>query len=307
MKKEILIVGLGRMGSGIAKRLINKGYIPYLYNRDYSKTKEFLKYGCKGLRNISDFSKVKSDLKIVWLMLPAGDITNSFIKRFSEILSDGDIIVDGGNSYWRDSIKNGEFLKDRGIYFLDVGVSGGIWGEKNGYCIMVGGDKKPFKMIEEYLKAISEDESYLYCGDSGSGHFVKMVHNAIEYGIMQAYAEGFELLASFDKIKTTKKSIAQLWNKNSVIRSWLLELIVNALDKDDDLSTVIGSVDDSGEGRWAVEYALNNAIPAEIVALSLFRRFRSRKNNPFSERLLAVLREQFGGHRVLRKDERDMF
>lgn len=301
MKKEILIVGLGRMGSGIAKRLIYGGFSPYLYNRDYQKTVEISKIGGKALKDIEEYKNVKAEIKVVWLMLPAGEVTDEYIRKFSDILSKGDIIIDGGNSNWKNSIKNFNFLKEKGISFLDVGVSGGIWGEKNGYCLMVGGEKTAFENVEDYLKVISANGSYLYCGESGSGHFVKMVHNAIEYAIMEAYAEGFDMILSFDAIKARKKDIADLWNKNSVIRSWLLELLAKALEEDDNLNDIIGKVSDSGEGRWAVEYAVENGIFVDVIASSLFRRFRSRLDNPFSERLLSALRYQFGGHEFLRK------
>ncbi|MCX7641326.1 MAG: decarboxylating 6-phosphogluconate dehydrogenase [Elusimicrobiales bacterium] len=301
MKKEIIVVGLGKMGFGIAKRLLSRGYIPYVFNRDYNKVLEISKFGAKPIKDILEFKKIDSDLKIVWLMLPAGNITDEYIKLFSDILSKGDIVIDGSNSNWKNSIKNSKFLEDKGIYFLDVGVSGGIWGEKNGYCMMIGGNEKAFKMVEEYLNVLSENKSYLYCGESGAGHFIKMVHNAVEYVIMEAYAEGFDMIDNFKAMKTNKREIAKLWNKNSVIRSWLLELIIRVLEKDNNLSDVVGYVEDSGEGRWAVEYAVENGIVADAIAFSLFRRFRSRIKNPFSERLVAALRGEFGGHNILRE------
>lgn len=303
MKKEIMIAGLGRMGSGIAERLITQGYKPYLFNRDYAKTIKIASKGGIAIKNFEDFKNVSADVRIIWLMLPAGDITDEYIERSISILKGGDIIIDGSNSKWKNSIKNFEKAREKGIHYLDVGVSGGIWGKENGYCIMIGGNKEAFEISEEYFVAVSSNKSYLYCGKCGSGHFLKMVHNAIEYAIMQAYAEGFEMIRSFDSISVSKKEIAELWNKNSVIRSWLLELISKALKEDDELTDIKAYVDDSGEGRWAVEYAVENSIPLDIISSSLFKRFRSRMNEPFYEKLLAAMRNQFGGHKIYKKDE----
>lgn len=302
-KKNILIVGLGRMGGGMARRLALKGIQTFVYDRHYEKALEISRKNkkIKPLKEIDEFLKV-SGKKIIWIMLPHGSVTQEYIEKASSMLCEGDIIIDGGNSKWSVSQKNYTELKKRGISFIDAGVSGGLWGEKNGYSIMIGGDFKAYKDCEIYFKALSAQNGYLYCGESGSGHFVKMVHNGIEYAIMQAYAEGFELIESFNGIKARKSEIADVWNNGSVIRSWLLELTSNALKKDDNLSDIKAYVEDSGEGRWTVEYALSKAIPCETITSSLFRRFRSRKSSPFSEKLLAALREQFGGHRVYKNE-----
>ncbi|HOJ85748.1 MAG TPA: decarboxylating 6-phosphogluconate dehydrogenase [Elusimicrobiales bacterium] len=301
-EKSILILGLGRMGSGIAKRLSLKGFKTYVYDRHYEKAVEISrKYkNIIPLKELQDFKIKAKGKKIIWIMLPHGDVTQTYIEKSRYILSKGDIIIDGGNSKWEDSKKNYRNLKKSGINFLDAGVSGGIWGERNGYCIMVGGDKEVFEYCEDYFKALSTNKGYLYCGDCGSGHFVKMVHNGIEYAMMQAYAEGFELIGSFDGVKAKKSEIAGMWNRGSVIRSWLLELGYLALKENEELSDIKGYVEDSGEGRWTVEYAISKSIPCETITASLFRRFRSRKENPFSERFLAALREKFGGHKVIR-------
>ncbi len=303
MKKEIMITGLGRMGLGIAERLIRCGYKPYLFNRDYSKAVEVSSKGGVAVKSFDEFKNVSADVKIVWLMLPAGEVTNEYVERTLAILRKGDIIIDGSNSKWKNSIENFEKAKKKEVFYLDVGVSGGIWGKENGYCIMVGGDRQAFEIAKEYFVALSSNESYLYCGESGSGHFVKMIHNAIEYAVMQAYAEGFEMIKSFKGIRVSKREVAELWNKNSIIRSWLLELIAKALEEDDELCNIKPYVEDSGEGRWAVEYAVENAIPVDVISSSLFRRFRSRMNEPFYEKLLAAMRNQFGGHKVYKKDE----
>lgn len=304
-EKSLLVVGLGRMGGGIVRRLINYNVSVYVFDRTYEKAKGYEKLSkyCKAIKTIEEVRNLKG-VRVVWLMLPSGDITQSYIEKFCELLSPGDIIIDGGNSKWSISKNNYEKLREKNINFLDAGVSGGIWGEKNGYCIMVGGDFEAYKTCEEYFKVLSSENGYLYCGLGGSGHFVKMVHNGIEYAMMQAYAEGFEMIRSFEGIKAKKYEIARLFNNGSVIRSWLLELIYNALKDDDELSDIKGYVEDSGEGKWSIEYALSKSISCETIAASVFRRFRSRMENPFSERLLAVMREQFGGHKVYKKDGR---
>ncbi len=301
--KSLIIIGLGRMGIGIARRLLKNGVSLYVYNKTYNKSKELEEEfeNCIAIEKLDDIKNIKGK-KICWVMLPSGEITDEMIKTLSNILENGDIIIDGGNSKWTNSQKNYTYLRNKGIGFIDAGVSGGVWGEKNGYCIMTGGDLDNYKEIEEYLKVLCKEEGYLYCGETGSGHFVKMVHNAIEYAIMQAYAEGFELLRSFEGLKVKKSDIARLWNNGSVIRSWLVELIYKALKDNDELSDIKAYVEDSGEGRWAVEYAISKGVCCEAIAVSLFRRFRSRQNSPFSEKLLAAMRNQFGGHRVY-KDE----
>ncbi|MBP7795588.1 MAG: NADP-dependent phosphogluconate dehydrogenase [Elusimicrobiales bacterium] len=299
MVENILVVGAGRMGGGISRRLMKAGFRPYIFDIDYSKAKEVAGKKGRALKNFSDFKT--EGRRVVWLMLPSGKVTEDYVNKSIEILSKGDVLIDGGNSKWSDSIKRADMVSKKGIYFVDAGVSGGLYGERDGYCVMVGGDKKGFSLIEKYLKAIAQKDAYLYCGDSGSGHFVKMIHNGIEYAIMQAYAEGFELIKSFDGLKTPTYKIAGLFNRGSIIRSWLLELVYDILKEDDNLNNIKAYIDDSGEGRWSIEYALLKAIPAETITDAAFRRFRSRMSEPFSEKLIAALRNKFGGHKVVKK------
>jgi 6-phosphogluconate dehydrogenase len=217
-------------------------------------------------------------------------------------LSKGDILVDGGNTYYKDDLRHAEQLKAKGVSFMDAGVSGGIWGLKVGYCTMVGGDEKDFKHIEPLLKTLAPKDGYLYCGGTGGGHFVKMVHNGIEYGMMQSYAEGFEILQA-SPYKPNNQKVAHLWNQGSVVRSWLLELAEEAFGKDVNLEKISGYVEDSGEGRWTVQQAIESGVAAPVIALSLFQRFISRQKDPFSMRVLAALRNEFGGHAVLAAGE----
>jgi 6-phosphogluconate dehydrogenase len=226
------------------------------------------------------------------------------IDQFKDLLSPGDIIIDGGNTYYKDDIRRAELLVEKNIRFMDVGVSGGIWGLQIGYCMMIGGEKDTFHHMEPVFKTLAPKEGYLYCGPSGAGHFVKMVHNGIEYGMMQAYGEGFEILEASDYADSFNYAdIAHLWNQGSVVRSWLLELAENAFRKDEKLSDIKGYVEDSGEGRWTILQALETGVPAQVITLSLLRRFRSRQEDPFSDRVLAALRREFGGHAVLSADK----
>ena len=237
--------------------------------------------------------------RIIWLMLPAGETTEAHIDQLKKILSPDDILIDGGNSFYKDDIVRESKLSEYGIRYLDAGVSGGIWGLKIGYCTMIGGDKSVFHHIEPVLETLAPKEGYLYCGKSGSGHFVKMVHNGIEYGMMQAYAEGFEILEASSYAKEFDYAkISHLWNQGSVIRSWLLELAESAFSKNDTLDDILGYVADSGEGRWTVQQAIESGVPAPVIALSLFKRFESQRENSFSNRVLAALRREFGGHEV---------
>jgi 6-phosphogluconate dehydrogenase len=224
-------------------------------------------------------------------------VTNEHIDELAGLLSRGDLLIDGGNTYYKDDILHAGQLKAKGIAFSDAGVSGGIWGLKAGYCTMVGGDPKEFKRIEPLLKTLAPKDGYLYCGATGAGHFVKMVHNGIEYGMMQAYAEGFEVLQA-SPYKPDNRKVAHLWNQGSVVRSWLLELAEDAFGKDANLSAIGGYVEDSGEGRWTVQQAIESGVAAPVTALALFQRFVSRQQDPFSFRVLAALRNEFGGHAV---------
>jgi 6-phosphogluconate dehydrogenase len=239
--------------------------------------------------------------RAVWLMIPSGDPVEQAVADLSRLLNPGDIVIDGGNSFFKDSIRRGALLKDKGILFLDSGTSGGVWGLKEGYCLMIGGEEEPYSFVEPVFKSLAPEKGYLHTGPIGSGHFVKMVHNGIEYGLMQAYAEGFEILKE-GPYPLDLTAISQLWQHGSVVRSWLLELATDALQADPNLAHVEAWVDDSGEGRWTVQQAIDSGVPAFAIAASLFSRFASRHDNPFGLRMLAALRHQFGGHAMKTTD-----
>jgi 6-phosphogluconate dehydrogenase len=246
-------------------------------------------------------SKMKSP-KVLWVMLPAGEVTKNAVKKLSQLLQEGDIIVDGANSFYKDSINEGNLLSQKNIHFIDAGVSGGIWGLKEGYCIMTGGNKLVFDYIKPLLESLCTKDGYLYCGPSGAGHFVKMVHNGVEYAVMQAYAEGFELVKKSRYGEQLKlKDVAFLWNHGSVIRSWLLELLEKVFTDEHALDKIEGKVPDSGEGRWMVKEAIDLAVPVSAIAESLFKRFRSRQREEYAGKILAALRNQFGGHPLVKK------
>lgn len=299
---EISIIGLGRMGMNMAKRLLRAGHKVVAYNRSPQKTRELAKEGAKGCFSLEEVVHRLTPPRIVWLMLPAGAVVEEHIKVLTALLSKGDILVEGGNTYYKDDLRRAETLDKKGIKYVDVGVSGGIWGLEYGYCLMIGGPEETFQQLEPIFEALSTPNAYLYCGPTGAGHFVKMIHNGIEYAMMEAYAEGFELLHSSpygENIDFSK--LAGLWNRGSVIRSWLLELAEKAFAQDPGLSQIKGYVEDSGEGRWTVKEAVDMGVPTPVIALSLFERFRSRRDDTFGNRLLAALRHQFGGHPVVQK------
>jgi 6-phosphogluconate dehydrogenase len=297
---QIAIVGLGRMGMNMARRLLKGGHEVVAYNRTSEKTDQIVKEGATGAYALSEVVEKLSPPRVVWIMLPAGSIVDDHISQFKEILSRRDIVVDGGNTYYKDDIRRAEVLAEKGVEFMDAGVSGGIWGLEVGYCLMVGGKKAAFKRLEPIFKTLAPDEGYLHCGDVGAGHFVKMVHNGIEYGMMQAYGEGFEILEASPYAKSINHAeVAHLWNQGSVVRSWLLELAEAAFRQNGKLSDIQGVVADSGEGRWTVEQAIEIGVSAPVIALSLMRRFRSQKKDNFSDKVVAALRREFGGHAVV--------
>jgi 6-phosphogluconate dehydrogenase len=297
---KLAMIGLGRMGMNMAKRLLKGGHEVVAYNRSSEKTDQLVKDGAIGAYSLSEVADKLSQPRIVWIMLPAGQAVDDHIQEIENFLSPGDIVIDGGNTYYKDDIRRAEYLEDKNIRYMDVGVSGGIWGLKIGYCLMIGGDKQTFQILRSIFKTLAPEEGYLYCGPTGAGHFVKMVHNGIEYGMMQAYGEGFEILEASDYATSFNYAdIAHLWNQGSVVRSWLLELAEDAFSKDEKLSDIKGYVEDSGEGRWTIQQALETGVPAQVITLSLLRRFRSRQDNPFSDRVLAALRREFGGHAVI--------
>lgn len=299
---QIAMIGLGRMGMNMARRLLGGGHEVVVWNRSRDKTYELVKEGATGAYSLEEVVDKLEKPRTVWIMLPAGKPVDDTIDKLRELLDPGDTIIEGGNSYYKDDIRRAEELKAAGIAYVDAGVSGGIWGLELGYCTMVGGPKDKFDHLEPIFKTLAPEEGYLYCGPTGAGHFVKMIHNGIEYGMMQAYGEGFEILeASEYGPSLDYAQVSHLWNQGSVIRSWLLELAEEAFKNDARLEEITGHVDDSGEGRWTVQQAIDTAVPAPVITASLFARFRSRQDNTFSNRVLAVLRREFGGHSVKKK------
>ncbi len=302
---QIAMIGLGRMGMNMARRLLGGSHHVVAYNRTPNKTKEIEKEGAIGIFSLSELTEKLSPPRPVWLMLPAGPAVDEHISQLREVLAPGDIVIDGGNTYYKDDIRRAEFLAEKNVRFMDVGVSGGIWGLEVGYCLMAGGDKETYEHLEPIFRTLAPKNGYLYCGDTGAGHFVKMVHNGIEYGMLQAYGEGFEILEGSPYSKSFDYAeIAHLWNQGSVIRSWLLELAETAFSKGERLSDIRGYVEDSGEGRWTVQQAIETGVSAPVIALSLLQRFRSRKEETFSDKVIAALRREFGGHAVARSGDK---
>ena len=288
---KIGLIGLGRMGQGIAERLRRNGHDVVGYDQNPSISQ---------VRSLDELVKSLPQPRVVWVMVPAGGPTQATVDELSELLAVGDVLIDGGNSYYKDSMKRATTLKHKGIYFVDLGVSGGIWGLEVGFSLMAGGEKEAYNRIEPLLKALapSQTTGYGYMGPSGAGHFVKMVHNGIEYGMMQAYAEGFEIMEAKKEFNVDLHQVAEVWREGSVVRSWLLDLAARALEHDPGLKDLEAIVDDSGEGRWTVNESVELAVPAPVITLALQTRFRSRQPEPFGARLLAALRNQFGGHAV---------
>jgi 6-phosphogluconate dehydrogenase len=299
---KIGFIGLGKMGGKMVERLLNDGHEVVVYNMTKKEIDEAVSKGAQAATGIPDMAGKLKDRKIIWLMVPAGAPVDQNIAELKEVLDAGDIVVDGGNSYWRESIKRYELLQDKGIHYIDCGTSGGVWGLQNGYCLMYGGDKNACDYTEPIFKSLAPKDGYIYCGASGAGHMVKMVHNGIEYGMMQAYAEGFEIMkqSPFD---IDLEKVSKTWMQGSVVRSWLLELIGNALEEDKELDAIKGYVSDSGEGRWAVQTAIDFDVPAHVITASLFTRFESRQENSFAMKMLAAMRNQFGGHAVKKSND----
>ncbi len=296
---QIGMAGLGRMGMNMAIRLVRGGHDVVAFNRSPEKVDEIVKEGATGAYSLEELVKKLSPPRFVWLMLPAGRTVDDHIESLKGLLQKGDTIIDGGNSFYKDDIRRSEALSPSGINYLDIGVSGGIWGLKVGYCQMIGGDNEVFKGIEPAVATLAPKDGYMFCGPSGAGHFVKMVHNGIEYGMLQAYGEGFAIMnASPYAGGLDFSKVAHLWNQGSVVRSWLLELAEDAFGKDPSLSKIKGYVEDSGEGRWTILQAIEESVPAPVLSLALFSRFRSREADSFSDKLIAALRNEFGGHAV---------
>ena len=295
---DIGIYGMGRMGFNMARRLVDKGdHRVIAGNRSPGKVDEVVEGGAEGAYSVEEFVEKQDTPRVLWSMLPAGDITDEMVDRFIELGDEGDIIVDGANSYFRDSIRRAEKVRGAGMRWLDAGVSGGVWGYDVGYCTMIGGDADAFEHVEPAFDTLAPQKGYAYLGDAGAGHFAKMVHNGVEYGMMQAYAEGFEILQK-SRYDYDLRAICSLWNQGSVVRSWLLELAERAFEKDANLDSIQGYVEDSGEGRWTVLEAIEEDVPVNVIAGSLFARFASRQDDSFAMKVLAALRGQFGGHAI---------
>ena len=282
------MVGLGRMGGNMTKRLENDGHVVQTYARSGGGTAS----------SLEELVGQLEPRRAVWLMIPAGDPTEHAVQEILGLLEKGDVIVDGGNSNFRDSQRRGGEAAKQGIGYIDAGVSGGIWGLANGYCLMVGGEDDPVGFLESAFKTLAPEDGYAHVGPSGAGHFVKMVHNGIEYGLMQAYAEGFDIMNS-SEFDLDLHDIAGIWRYGSVVRSWLLELLHTAFENEGkDLAHIAGYVEDSGEGRWTVFEAINESVPAPVISAALFARFASRQDESFAAKINAALRNQFGGHAV---------
>jgi 6-phosphogluconate dehydrogenase len=299
---EMGMVGLGRMGGNMVLRLLRAGHRVIAYNRTVSAIEPYARQGAVRADSLEEFvAAFETSPRVMWVMVPAGDATTAAIRRLSELGDAGDIIIDGGNSNWKMALEDAAMVKERGLYYLDAGTSGGVWGLENGYCLMVGGERHIYEHCVPLFTDLAPREGGLvFTGAEGSGHFVKMVHNGIEYGLMQSYAEGFEIMRQSEAFAGMDlHAIADAWRYGSVVRSWLLDLIERGLAEDPELSQLKGYVEDTGEGRWTLEAAINEAVPAPVIAMSIFARFRSRMENTYSDRMLAMMRRQFGGHAVV--------
>ena len=317
---QIAIIGLGRMGANIGRRLMSRGHEVVGFDANQAAVKAL--EGATPASSLEDVVKKLKAPRTVWVMLPAGKITEETIEELGKILSQGDVVIDGGNTYFKDDVRRAHGLREKGIDYLDVGTSGGVWGLERGYCMMIGGDKKQVDRLDPIFQALAPGEGtipktphrekadprvtqgYMHVGPAGSGHFVKMVHNGIEYGLMQAYAEGFDImrgrngteLPEEERFDINVADVAEVWRRGSVVASWLLDLTSIALAQSVTLDEFTGKVDDSGEGRWTVQAAVDEAVAAPVITSALYARFRSRSGNTFGEKLLSAMRKQFGGH-----------
>ena len=295
---DVGIWGMGRMGFNMVRRLVDSGeHRVVAGNRSEGKVDDAVEAGAEGAYSVEEFVEKLETPRVLWSMLPAGDVTDEMVSQLIELGDEGDIVVDGANSYFRDSVARAKEVRNGGLRWLDAGISGGVWGYDIGYCTMVGGDSDAFEHVEPAIKTLAPENGYAYVGDAGAGHFVKMVHNGIEYGMLQAYGEGFEILEK-SNYDLDHRAIASLWNQGSVIRSWLLELAESAFENDAKLESIEAYVDDSGEGRWTVMEAIHESVPAATIAGSLFARFASRDEDSFAMKTIAALRNEFGGHAV---------
>jgi 6-phosphogluconate dehydrogenase len=301
---QIGFIGLGRMGANMVRRLVRDGHSVVAYNRTVEKAHELASEEAAGGHDLTAADSVEALVgklakpRVAWIMVPAGEATEEQIRELLEHLEPGDTIVDGGNSNFHDDVRRHAQCAEQGVGYVDAGVSGGIWGLANGFCLMVGGDREAVEPIEPAFRSLAPENGYLHAGPPGAGHYVKMVHNGIEYGLMQAYAEGFEIMHA-SEYPLDLGAIAELWNHGSVVRSWLLELAVDAFERNGpDLANLKGWVADSGEGRWTVQEAIDRDVPAPVITLSLLTRFRSRQDDSYGAKVLAALRNEFGGHAV---------
>jgi 6-phosphogluconate dehydrogenase len=325
---QIGVIGLGRMGGNITRRLIQNGHETVVYDHDPKAVAEVSRDGAAGADGLEALVQKLKAPRAVWVMLPAGKITEDVIGQLAKLLAADDVVIDGGNTFWRDDVRRAQMLKPSGIHYVDVGTSGGVWGLERGYCMMIGGPKTVVDRLDPIFAALAPglgnvprtpnrdgrdpraERGYIHAGPNGAGHFVKMVHNGIEYGLMQAYAEGFDILKNADKqdlpedgrFDLNMADIAEVWRRGSVISSWLLDLTASALAGDDQLAGFEGEVADSGEGRWTVMAAIDEAVPADVLSAALYTRFRSRQQHTFAEKLLSAMRKGFGGHVEIRTD-----
>jgi 6-phosphogluconate dehydrogenase len=319
---QLGMIGLGRMGANMVRRLLRGGHSCVVFDLSADNVKRLASEGATGAASLDEFVRTLTRPRAAWVMVPAGNPTEQTVMALAQRMEAGDIIIDGGNSYFKDDVRRAKTLKERGILYVDVGTSGGIWGVERGYCMMIGGDAQAVARLEPIFKALAPgrgdtprtpgrgtvngtaEDGYLHCGAPGAGHFVKMVHNGIEYGLMQAYAEGFDILRNAESKELPEDcrydlnlaDIAEVWRRGSVVGSWLLDLTAMALVENPTLSNYTGFVQDSGEGRWTIMAAIEEAVPAEVLSASLYARFRSRQEHTFAEKLLSAMRQKFGGH-----------
>ncbi len=295
---RLAMIGLGRMGGNMSERLMKGGHQVVVFARSAESIAKYVSQGATGSSSARDATAQLTSPRVVWIMVPAGKPVDDTIASIVPGLSKGDVVIDGGNSNYRDTMRRARMLETEGIDFIDSGTSGGIWGLANGYCLMIGATERAFQLCEPIFKTLAPKDGYARVGPPGAGHYVKMIHNGIEYGMLQAYAEGYEILHASKNFKLDLHQIAAVWNRGSVVRSWLNELAEQALSKDAELSELKGYVEDSGEGRWTVQEAIDLDVPAPVITLSLLARLRSRQSDSFSAKVIAALRNEFGGHAV---------
>jgi 6-phosphogluconate dehydrogenase len=319
---QIGVIGLGRMGGNISRRLMQHGHEVVVYDHDPKAVAEISRAGATGATGLDKLVQQLRPPRAVWVMLPAGKITEDVIEQLGKLMQAGDIVLDGGNTFWKDDIRRAKMLKERNIHHIDVGTSGGVWGLERGYCMMIGGDKATVEHLDPIFKALAPglgdaprtpgrdgrdpraEQGYIHAGPNGAGHFVKMIHNGIEYGLMQAFAEGFDIMKNANSKALPEDSrfdldltdIAEVWRRGSVVSSWLLDLAASALTADPKLDGFEGVVEDSGEGRWTIMAAIDEAVPAEVLSAALYTRFRSRRDHTFAEKILSAMRKGFGAH-----------